>query len=118
MLFLEVEVSSACRSLGPLIRLIKYGIIPIIQIGVPILLILYGMFDLAKAVIASKEEEIKNATKLLTKRAIYAVAVFLVVTLVTAVFGLLSSTANENITNDSATGLDCWDLVTKDGFKK
>ena len=53
MLFLEVEVSSACRSLGPLIRLIKYGIIPIIQIGVPILLILYGMFDLSKAVIAS-----------------------------------------------------------------
>ena len=39
------------------------------------------MFDLSKAVIASKEEEIKNATKLLTKRAIYAVAVFLVVTL-------------------------------------
>ena len=118
MLFLEVEVSSACRSLGPLIRLIKYGIIPIIQIGVPILLILYGMFDLATAVIASKEDEIKNATKLLTKRAVYAVAVFLVVSLVTAVFGLLSSTGNENITNESATGLDCWDVVTKDGFKK
>ena len=118
MLFLDEVVVDPCKSLEPLINLIKHGIIPIIQIGVPILLILYGMFDLAKAVIASKEDEIKNATKLLTKRAIYAVAVFLVVTLVTAVFGLLSSTANENITNDSATGLDCWDVVTKDGFKE
>ena len=113
MLFLDVEVSNACRSLGPLIRLIKYGIIPIIQIGVPILLILYGMFDLSKAVIASKEDEIKNATKLLTKRAIYAVAVFLVVTLVTAVFGLLSSTGDEDIENQSKSGLDCWDEIKK-----
>ena len=103
MLFLD-----ACEDLAPLIRLIKFGIIPIIQIGVPILLILYGMFDLAKAVIASKEDEIKNATKLLTKRAIYAVAVFLVVTLVTAVFGLLSSTGNNKITNESKSGIDCW----------
>ena len=103
MLFLD-----ACSDLAPLIRLIKFGIIPIIQIGVPILLILYGMFDLAKAVIASKEDEIKNATKLLTKRAIYAVAVFLVVTLVTAVFGLLSSTGNNKITNESKSGIDCW----------
>ena len=52
MLFLDT-----CSDLAPLIRLIKFGIIPIIQIGVPILLILYGMFDLSKAVIASKEDK-------------------------------------------------------------
>lgn len=108
MLFLD-----ACDDLAPLIRLIKFGIIPIIQIGVPILLILYGMFDLAKAVIASKEDEIKNATKSLTKRAIYAVAVFLVVTLVTVVFGLLSSTGDENIENQSNSGIQCWNEIKK-----
>ena len=108
MLFLDT-----CSDLAPLIRLIKFGIIPIIQIGVPILLILYGMFDLSKAVIASKEDEIKNATKLLTKRAIYAVAVFLVVTLVTAVFGLLSSTGNNKITNESKSGIQCWNKIKK-----
>lgn len=108
MLFLDT-----CSDLAPLIRLIKFGIIPIIQIGVPILLILYGMFDLSKAVIASKEDEIKNATKLLTKRAIYAVAVFLVVTLVTAVFGLLSSTGDNKITNESKSGIDCWNKIKK-----
>lgn len=108
MLFLD-----ACDDLAPLIRLIKFGIIPIIQIGVPISLILYGMFDLAKAVIASKEDEIKNATKLLTKRAIYAVAVFLVVTLVTVVFGLLSSTGDKNIENQSKSGIQCWNEIKK-----
>ena len=108
MLFLDT-----CSDLAPLIRLIKFGIIPIIQIGVPILLILYGMFDLSKAVIASKEDEIKNATKLLTKRAIYAVAVFLVVTLVTAVFGLLSSTGDNNIENQSNSGIQCWNKIEK-----
>lgn len=108
MLFLDT-----CSDLAPLIRLIKFGIIPIIQIGVPILLILYGMFDLSKAVIASKEDEIKNATKLLTKRAIYAVAVFLVVTLVTAVFGLLSSTGDNKITNESKSGIQCWNKIKK-----
>ena len=113
MLFLDEVVVDPCQSLGPLINLRKHGIIPIIQIGVPILLILYGMFDLSKAVIASKEDEIKNATKLLTKRAIYAVAVFLVVTLVTAVFGLLSSTGDEDVENQSKSGLDCWDEIKK-----
>ena len=46
-------------------------------------------------------------------KAIYAVAVFLVVTLVTAVFGLLSSTGDEDIENQSKSGLDCWDEIKK-----
>ena len=40
-------------------------------------------------------------------------AVFLVVTLVTAVFGLLSSTGDEDIENQSKSGLDCWDEIKK-----
>ena len=59
------------------------------------------------------QKRIKNATKLLTKRAIYAVAVFLVVTLVTAVFGLLSSTGDNNIENQSKSGIQCWNKIKK-----
>ena len=64
-----------CSDLMPIIKLIKNGIIPLIQIGIPIILILLGMLDLGKAVVASKEEEIKAAQKLLVKRAIYALAI-------------------------------------------
>ena len=69
MLFSAVS----CDALMPFIRLIRDGIIPLIQIGIPIILILLGMFDLGKAVMASKEDEIKSAQKLLIKRCIYAV---------------------------------------------
>ena len=55
MLFLDT-----CDTLAPLINLIKHGIIPLIQIGIPIILIILGMLDLGKAVIASKEDEIKK----------------------------------------------------------
>ena len=83
MLFLD-----QCENLLPLIRLIKNGIIPLIQIGIPIILILLGMLDLGKAVVASKEDEIKAAQKLLVKRAIYALAIFFVVLIVQVVFGV------------------------------
>ena len=98
-----------CEPLLPFIRLIKKGLIPIIQIGIPIVLIVLGMFDLGKAVVASKEDEIKAAQKLLIKRVIYAVLIFFVVFLVTAVF---------NVVTGSGTGVqgtekwsDCWGKV-------
>ena len=103
MLFLDI-----CADLGPLINLIKYGVIPIIQIGIPIVLILLGMIDLGKAVMASKEDEIKKAQSMLLKRCIYAAAIFFVVLIVTLVFNLLSTTGDSEITNDSVKWSDCW----------
>ncbi len=91
MLFLDVD----CSTLLPLIRLIKNGFIPLIQLGIPIILIILGMLDLGKAVVASKEDEIKSAQKLLIKRAIYAIAIFFVVLIVQVVFGLLSNAGDE-----------------------
>ena len=57
-------------------------IILIIKIAVPILLIIFGMLDLGKAVVASKEEEIKKGQQLFIKRAISAVIVFFVIQVV------------------------------------
>ena len=104
MLFLDT-----CENLLPLIRLIRNGIIPLIQIGIPIILIILGMLDLGKAVMASKEDEIKSAQKLLIKRCAYAVAIFFVVLIVQLVFGLLSSTGDKEIGSTSTSWVDCWD---------
>lgn len=106
MLFLD----DMCTNLMPIIRLIRDGLIPLIQIGVPIILIILGTIDLGKAVIASKEDEIKNAQKMLVKRAMYAVAVFFVVTIVTLVFSLLSTTNDPDIEpgEEDITWLTCW----------
>lgn len=98
----------ACADLAPLINLIKHGVIPLIQIGIPIILIILGMIDLGKAVVASKEDEIKSAQKMLIKRCIYAVAIFFVVFIVNLVFSLLSYTGDSDIENSSASWTQCW----------
>lgn len=99
-----------CTHLLPLIRLIKNGIIPLIQVGIPIILIVLGMLDLGKAVVASKEDEIKSAQKLLIKRAIYAVAIFFVVLIVNLVFGLLG-TAGSDYEEQGMSWTKCWNEV-------
>ena len=104
MLFLK----TSCETLMPLIKLIKHGIIPLIQLGIPIILILLGMLDLGKAVMASKEDEIKSAQKLLIKRAIYAVAIFFVVLIVQVIFGLLDTTGDSEISGESQSWVTCW----------
>ena len=50
-------------------------IINVVWIGVPILLIVLGSIDLGKAVISSKEDEVKKAKKSLLNRFLYAVFV-------------------------------------------
>ncbi len=93
-----------CDALMPIIRLIRDGVIPLIQIGIPIILIVLGMLDLGKAVMASKEDEIKPAQKLLIKRAIYAVAIFFVVFIVQVVFGLIDNSGDLGQSN----WITCW----------
>lgn len=57
-------------------------VVMIIKIVVPILLIIFGMLDLAKAVIASKEDEIKKAQMIFVKRLIAGALVFFVFVIV------------------------------------
>ena len=97
-----------CGPLLPVIRLIKNGLIPIIQIGIPIILIVLGMFDLGKAVVASKEDEIKAAQKLLIKRVIYAVLIFFVVFLVNTIFSIVAGTQKGNDMDNPQSWYDCW----------
>jgi hypothetical protein len=79
-----------CKSAAPILGLVGYVILGI-KIVVPIILIIMGMMDLAKAVTSKDDKEIKNAQMLLVRRAIAAVIVFLVVTAVTIVMDLIKS---------------------------
>lgn len=101
------------ESLNPLWNVIGF-IVKAIWIGIPILLIVFGMIDLGKAVIASKEDEVKKATKAFGKRFIYAVAVFLVVWLVGFVLSTVSSVANEGgnqVVNYGEGWKACWNKI-------
>ena len=48
-----------------------------IRLGIPLLLIIVGMFDMGKAIVAKKEEDVKKAQKLLVRKLIVGVIVFL-----------------------------------------
>ncbi len=72
--------------------------ITIIKIVVPILLIIFGMMDLAKAVMAQKEDEIKKGQQTFIKRIIAAVIVFFVITIVQMIVSFISND-NDDITS-------------------
>ena len=57
-------------------------IVTLIKIAVPILLIIFGMLDLGKAVVAQKEDEIKKGQKIFIKRVIAAAIIFFVISIV------------------------------------
>ena len=79
-------------------------IIKVIKFGVPILLIIFGMLDLGKAVVASKEDEIKKGQQMFIKRVISAVLVFFVVVVVQLVVNLAS-------TDDTTETGNIWNCV-------
>lgn len=75
----------------------------IIKIIIPIALILFGTIDLGKAIMAGDEKEIKAATQVLIKRAIAAVAVFLLVTVVMLLTRIVGGEGWKT----------CWDAAAK-----
>ena len=89
----------------------------IFKIVIPILLIIWGMLDLGKAVIASKDDEVKKSVKSLAMRAVSAVIIFFIPTIVSLVMGLISNfneSAKEDwqvcrscITNPNDSNSDC-----------
>jgi hypothetical protein len=107
------DCSEECNDLAPAIRLVKIFLIPVIQIGIPIFLIVMGMLDLGKAVIASKEEEMKKAQSMFIKRCIYGLAVFFVVSIVVLVFKLFPLTGADKEVSGTQDWLTCWNNVDK-----
>ena len=61
----------------------------ILKIVVPIILIVMGSIDLAKAVVASKDDEIKKAVGSLVKRAVLGVLIFFIPTILNFVVELI-----------------------------
>ena len=102
----EFLVADVCKELGPILGIVNF-IVNLIMIGVPIALIIYGMIDLGKAVISSKEDEVKKATKLFFKRFLYAVGVFAVVWIVQTVFSIVAKSTGNTINPDQGSWLQC-----------
>ncbi len=93
-----------------LARIVHYVIV-IMQLLVPILLVIYGMVDLARGMASQKEDEIKKGQQIFIKRLIAGVMVFLVVAVVKFVISLLSSD-----TGNIMSCVNCF-ISEPDGYK-
>ena len=102
-------IGVACGGLGPIVSVIKNGVFPLVQLGIPIILIILGTVDLGKAVIASDEKEVKAAQSRLIKRFIYAALVFFVVTLVSVLMNIVSKGGSD--AGDTESWSACWRSV-------
>ena len=79
---------SPCTKLKAPLKFIGY-ILLIVKIIIPLLLILFGIIDLFKAVTAGKDGEIMKSFKSLIFRAIAGVAIFFVPTIISFIFSLV-----------------------------
>ena len=65
-----------CGNLQGLLTLLGY-VITAFKIIIPLLLIVFGMMDVGKAVVGSKDDEIKKSLKSFAMRAIAAVVIIM-----------------------------------------
>ncbi len=68
----------------------------IFKIVIPLLLLIFGMIDLGKAVVGSKDDDVKKAITHLAFRAVAAVIIFFIPTLVGFIFSIVDGFSAED----------------------
>lgn len=111
-LLIEVAEKDDCGGLLFLVKIIRNGVFPILQIGVPIVLIVLGTLDLGKAVIASDDKQVKEAQGKLIKRCVYAVLVFFIVTIVNLLLSMIGRIAPKEA-GGITDWIECWNAAEK-----
>ena len=114
MNILEISNSTLCDGILIPNQLFNFvaTFIRLIKIAVPILLIIFGMIDFAKSVVAKDEDDVKKFRKQFISRLISAIIVFVIVFVVQFAVNLISSV--EDTTNeDGQTISDIWSCSKK-----
>ena len=93
------DVTCAGVTIDQKIPDVVHTIILLIQIVVPILLVIFGMMDLMKGVMAQKEDEIKKGLQTFIKRLIVAAIVFFVIAIVKMLISFVADDEDGSLTN-------------------
>ncbi len=96
------------NGIDPIIPNFTKAAIDTLKVLIPVILVVLGMIDLAKAVIGNDEKVMKEAQSRLIKRVIYAVVIFFIVAIVQFVFSVLANAqGSENSEVDSGQISSC-----------
>lgn len=78
-------ISNFCNSAAGLLQYLGYAIF-IFKIAIPLIIIVFGMMDFGKAVVAEKDDEIKKNAIKLGRRAIAGVIIFFIPSIIIWLF--------------------------------
>lgn len=84
-----------CGNLQGLLTLIGY-VITAFKIVIPMLLIVFGMMDVGKAVVGSKDDEIKKSLKSFAMRAMAAVVIFFIPSIVGLIMSAVANSGGKD----------------------
>lgn len=87
-------MSDFCAQSKEIWQVVGYFLL-VFKIVIPILLIIFGMVDLGKAVISSDDKAVSKAASSLLKRVIAGVCIFFVPTIVSLVFRMVGNFQKE-----------------------
>lgn len=102
-------INTFCQDISPALQLVGQ-LLTIFKISLPLILICLGIFDIAKAVISSKSDDVKKNLKSFFQKIAICVGLFFVPTLCMIVFGFVGGF--NDIKNESGIDYDvCYDCV-------
>ena len=84
-----MDLSGFCTGAKQIVQVAGWVLL-IFRILIPLIIVIYGAFDLGKAVTASKDDEIKKSAKSLGMRIVAGICIYLVPSLVLWIFGLVA----------------------------
>lgn len=106
--------SDTCNYLKPFLSIVGY-LVMIVKIVIPILLIVFGMLDVGKSVIASKPDEVTKNLKSFAMRCVAAVLIFFIPSLVSVLINAVAGTKADDKVGDNEKAnqnwLNCWQYV-------
>ncbi len=91
-----IDIAGFCTNAAGILQFVGYAL-TIVKVAIPIIIIAYGILDFGKAVVASKDDEIKTSAKRLLWRAVAGVIIFFIPSIVIWLFGTIDKyTAGKN----------------------
>lgn len=84
-----MDTTSICNAIEPELANFIHNIITVLKILVPVLLVIFGMLDFGKGIIASKEDEIRKGQGVFIKRLVAALFVFLMISFSQLIVGIV-----------------------------
>lgn len=117
MLLADDNIKYVCGGVADILSLVGW-ILTVFKIAIPLIIIALGIFDLAKAAISSKPEDIKKSATSLLWRFVGGVVIFFIPSLVMLVFGFVGGFSRTEGGAQAHVDWDtCYTCITKPWVK-